>query len=49
MCRNIIIKFISWAYMYTTLTFLGKSGERERERNKKVCSRLLTKCSGFGK
>ena len=24
MCRNIRIKFISWAYMYTTLTVLGK-------------------------
>ena len=24
MCRNIGIKFLSWAYMYTTLKFLGK-------------------------
>ena len=24
MCRNIRIKFLSWAYMYTTVTFLGK-------------------------
>ena len=24
MCRNIGIKFISWTYMYTTITFLGK-------------------------
>ena len=24
MCKNIRIKFLSWAYMYTTLTFLGK-------------------------
>ena len=23
-CRNIRIKFLSWAYMYTTLNFLGK-------------------------
>ena len=24
MCRNIRIKFLSWAYMYTTFRFLGK-------------------------
>ena len=24
MCRNIIIKFLSWAYMYITLSILGK-------------------------
>ena len=24
MCRNTKIKFLSWAYMYTTLKFLGK-------------------------
>ena len=45
MSRNIRIKFLSCAYMYTTLTFLGKrviqtnpskltKGERERERER---------------
>ena len=24
MCRNIVIKFLSGTYMYTTITFLGK-------------------------
>ena len=24
MCRNIRIKFLSWAYMYTTLKLIGK-------------------------
>ena len=24
MCRNIRMKFLSWAYMYTTLRYLGK-------------------------
>ena len=40
MCRNIRIKFISWAYMYTTLTFLGKRviqtnpSERDRQTDR---------------
>ena len=24
MCRNIGIKFLSWTYVHTTITFLGK-------------------------
>ena len=36
MCRNTRIKFLSWAYMYTTLRSLGKrviqTNQRERER-----------------
>ena len=32
MCRNIRIKFLSWAYMYTTLKFLADKNAPKSNR-----------------
>ena len=51
MCRNIRIKFLSWAYMYTILKFVGKHviqtnpQERERDISVSVCVFIVCACA----
>ena len=48
MCRNIRIKFLSWAYMYTILKFVGKhviqTNPQERERERDQCVSVCVHC-----